>query len=210
MNMPTKIIWIFLFGLLVIGFQNGFSAPSLNISTSKNVYQYGDYLTITFRVSELTGDPITVHIIDSSGKTSSPIPIDINELNKTITAPVPFYKTNYSPGLYQIDAEYSGTKNSTSFNLIDSDKIAIPSQYKTVVKAWFQGTATDKDYAGLIRELIHFEIIKDPNYKDNNSNPIHISPWFKNDAKWWSEDIITDSEFGNAIQYLLQKGVLSV
>ena len=205
-----KIILVISLGLLVIGLQHSFAASSLGISTNKQTYEYGDFLSITFRVSELTGQPITIHIVDNSGKTSAPISIPISELNYTITSPFPFYKTNYNPGKYGIDAEYSGAKASVYFDLIDSDKIAIPTEYKTLVKTWLQGSATDNDYAGLIRELIHTDIIKVTNYHDQTINQIHIPNWFKNNSKWWSDDLISDNDFGLAIQYLIKAKIMTV
>lgn len=209
MRWPRKIPILVLLGILSISLQYSFATPSLEVSTSKQVYEYGDLLSITFHVSELVGDQLTLHIVDSSGKVSSPINIPISKLNSTITSPFPFYKTTFSPGTYHIDAEYSGAKTSVSFDLIDSGKIAIPPEFKTLVKTWQEGSPTDKDYANLIRELIHSEIIKVLNYQ-NQTNSIHIPQWFKNNAKWWSDDLISDNEFGSAIQYLIQNGIISV
>ena len=209
MSWSRSISILVVVGILSIGLQYSFAVPSLGMSTSKQVYEYGDLLSITFHVSELTGNQITLHIVDSSGKTSAPINLPIDNLNSTITSPFPFYKTTFSPGTYHIDAEYSGSKTSVSFNLIDSGRIAIPIEFKTVVKTWQHGSPTDKDYAGLIRELINDGIIHVPNY-NNQTNQVHIPQWFKNSAKWWSDDFISDNEFGSSIQYLIQKGIISI
>jgi len=194
---------------LLFGTQYSFAVPVLSVST-KPVYEYGDFLTVTFQVSEITGDPIVLHIVDESGNASSPIPILVSKLNSTIIAPIPFYKTNYSPGTYTISAEYSGAKTSISFDLVDSDKIAIPTQYKILIKSWLQGTLDNKNFADMIRELIHFDIIKVPGYQSQTLHTTHIPAWFKNDLKWWSDDSITDNEFGLAIQYLIKAGIMSV
>ena len=196
-------------GMLSFSLQYSFATPSFDISTSKQVYEYGDLLSIIFHVSELTGNQITLHIVDSSGKTSAPINLPIDNLNSTITSPFPFYKTTFSSGIYHITAEYSGANATTSFDLIDSGRIAIPTEFKTVVKTWQQGSPTDKDYAGLIRELINNAIINVPNYS-NPTNQVHLPQWFKNNAKWWSNDLISDNEFGSSIQYLIQKGIILV
>jgi hypothetical protein len=37
---------------------------------------------------------------------------------------------------------------------------------------------------------------------------MEIPPWIKNNAKWWSEDKISDSEFISALQYLIKSGVI--
>ena len=196
-------------GMLSFGLQYSFATPSLEIYTNKQIYEYGDLLSIIFHVSELTGDQITLHIVDSSGKASAPINLPIDNLNSTITSPFPFYKTTFSPGTYHITAEYSRTNAVTSFGLIDSGRIAIPIEFKTVVKTWQQGSPTDKDYAGLIRELMSNGIINISNY-NNQANQIHLPQWFKNNAKWWSDDLISDNEFGSSIQYLIQKGIILV
>lgn len=205
-----KTIQAILLVVLVIGIQQSFAAPSLTLTTSKQIYEYGDYLAINFQVSELTGDQILLHIIDSSGNSSSSIPIQISKTNTTIIAPIPFYKTTYNPGTYKIDAEYSGSKSSVSFQIIDSGKIAIPPQYKTVVTSWPNHVIDTESYSSLIRELIHFDIIKAPNYQEQKTSPINIPSWLKVNARWWADGLITDDEFGQSIQYLVQKGIISV
>ena len=209
MSWSRRIPILVIVGILSLGVQHSFATPTLEISTSKPVYEYGDFLSINFKVSELTGNDIIIHIIDSSNKTSAPINLQIYNSNSTITSPFPFYKTTFSPGTYHVDAEYSGSTASTSFNLIDSGKIVIPIEFKTVVKTWQQGSPSDKDYAGLIRELINDNIINVANY-NNQTNQAHIPKWFKNSAKWWSDDSISDNEFGLSIQYLIQKGIIVI
>ena len=49
----------------------------LSISTSQETYYYGDFLTFTINVSEITGELATLYIIDEKGKSSSPIPLGI-------------------------------------------------------------------------------------------------------------------------------------
>jgi hypothetical protein len=185
-----------------------FSAPSLNISTSKHVYEYGDVLSIKFQVSKLTSNSITIHIIDSSNKTSSPVTLPIDKTNSTITSPFPFYKTTFSPGTYRIDADYEGVKASTSFDLVDSGKIAIPTEFKSLVKTLQLGSPTDKSYAGIIREWINDGIINIPGY--NQTNQAHVPQWFIKNVQWWSDDTISDNDFGMSIEYLIQKGIIQV
>lgn len=208
MNWSRNISILLVIGISSFGLQHAFGTPSIEISTSKPVYEYGDLLSIIFHVSELTGEPITLHIVDSSGKTSTPINLPINKLNNTITSPFPFYKTTFSPGTYHIDAEYSGAKANVSFDLIDSG-IAIPNEFKTIVKTFEQGSPGDNEYAGIIRELINDKLINVPSY-NNQTNQIHIPFWFKNNIKWWSNDLISDNDFGSSIQYLIQKRIIMV
>lgn len=193
---------------LVFSTQHIFAEPSLEISTSKHVYEYGDFLSINFQVSELTSNSITIHITDSSNKTSAPITLPIDKTNSTITSPFPFYKTTFSPGTYIIDAEYSNSTASVSFDLVDSGKIAIPVEFKSLVKTLQQGSPTDKSYAGIIRELLNDDIINIPGY--NQTNQVHLPQWFIKNIQWWSDDTISDNDFGMSIVYLIQKGIIQV
>ena len=37
-----------------------------------------------------------------------------------------------------------------------------------------------------------------------------IPQWIKDNAKWWSEGLITDQDYINGLQYLIQQGILKV
>ena len=201
---------LMLAGIISLAFctQHSFATSPLEISTSKHVYEYGDYLSINFQVSEVTSHNIVIHITDSSNKTSSPINLSIDKTNSTITSPFPFYKTTFSPGTYRIDAEYSNSTASVSFDLVDSGKIAIPTEFKSLVKTLQQGSPTGKSYAGIIRELINDGIINIPGY--NQTNQTHVPQWFVKNVQWWSDDSISDNDFGMSIIYLMQKGIIIV
>jgi hypothetical protein len=202
MNWSRRIPILVIVGILFLGVQHSFATPSIEISTGKSVYEYGDFLSINFQVSELTGSDVIIHIIDSSNKTSAPIELTLYNGNTTITAPNPFYKTTFSPGTYHIDAEYSGSNATTSFNLIDSGKIAIPVELKTI--------ANSGDYVGLIRELINDNIINVASYNNQTNQVAYIPQWFKNTGILWSENLISDNEFGSSMQYLIQKGIIII
>jgi hypothetical protein len=204
MNLRLVLVLVMISSSL--GVQSSFAQTSLEISTNKKVYEYGDYLSINFQVSELSSKTITLHITDSSNKTSAPITLPITKLNTTITTPVPFYKINFSPGTYRIDANYSNILASTSFDIIDSGKIAIPVELKSLVATLEQGPQPDSAYVGLIRELVNDKILDVPGYVPS-SQP-HIPQWFKKDFKLWADSSISDNDFGMAIQYLMQKGII--
>jgi hypothetical protein len=43
------------------------------------------------------------------------------------------------------------------------------------------------------------------------SNPeIKIPDWIKNNANWWSKDLIGDTEFVSGIQYLIKEGIMTI
>ena len=41
------------------------------------------------------------------------------------------------------------------------------------------------------------------------SNP-EIPQWIKNNAKWWSSDSVSDSEFIDGIEYLIEEGLITI
>jgi hypothetical protein len=206
----NKSVLVLVFAVILtvsFGINSAFAVSSLEISTSKKTYEYGDYLSINILVPDLSSKTVTLHITDSSNKTSAPINLPIAQTNTTITTPVPFYKINFDPGTYRIDAQYSNFTTSTSFDIIDSGKIAIPVELKSLVKTLEQGDQADSAYTSLIRELVNDKIIDIPNYAQ--SNQPHIPQWFKNNFKWWADSSISDNDFGMAIKYLVQKGIIS-
>lgn len=205
----TSLVVFFIF-FSVIGLSSVSAVPLLTIFTNPS-YQYGDHLSITFEVSELTGDPITFQIIDESGKKSQPISIQITKLKTEITAPGQFDSTIYKPGTYHIDAEYSGTKASVIFTLTDSGKIVIPQWIKNLGRWWSEGTISDKDFASGIQYMIKEKIIKIPiEQKSSEKKEVQIPQWIKNNAGWWAKDLISDSDFAQGLQYLVRTGIITV
>jgi phosphate ABC transporter phosphate-binding protein len=48
------------------------------------------------------------------------------------------------------------------------------------------------------------------NYKAEASTDLGIPQWIRDNAKWWSEGLITDQDYINGLQYLIQQGILKV
>ena len=42
------------------------------------------------------------------------------------------------------------------------------------------------------------------------SNRLEVPQWIRDNAKWWSEGLITDQDYINGLQYLIQQGILKV
>ena len=47
-------------------------------------------------------------------------------------------------------------------------------------------------------------------YEDDASTDLRIPQWIRDNAKWWSEGLITDQDYINGLQYLIQQGILKV
>lgn len=208
--MSSKNIVLIFVAIIFISEINVASAISLSIQTNKSVYQYSDLLSFVIQVSDVTGKALTLHIRDESGKNSTSIILQIVNTTTTITAKDSFDPTVYKPGVYFLDAEYSGVKDSTSFKIVDSSKIVIPSSIKTLGELWFKGLATDKDFARGIDYLIKEKIITMPESERDSNNDVKIPAWVKNNARWWTNNLISDSDFALGIQYLVRNGIIVV
>ena len=44
----------------------------------------------------------------------------------------------------------------------------------------------------------------------NNASSVEIPSWIKNNAKWWSQGQVDDSQFVQGIQYLIQNGMMKI
>jgi hypothetical protein len=209
--LSRKNFAIIIFTIIFISEVNSASAISLSIQTDKSEYQYRDLLSFVIQVSDVTGEPLTLHIRDESGKNSSPIMLQINNSTTTITARESFDPTVYKQGIYFLDAEYSGVKASTSFKIVSTETIVIPSWVKNLGKWWSQELVTDKDFARGIEYLIKEKIIVIPQSKSHDSSgTTKIPAWIKTNAGWWAENRISDSDFASGIQYLIKNGIIVV
>jgi len=59
--------------------------------------------------------------------------------------------------------------------------------------------------------MIKESIIKVPPITSGEAPQNAVIPdWVRNNAGWWSEGLISDEDFANGIQYLIQQGIISV
>lgn len=185
-----------------------YASPEISVVTSKPVYQYGDDLSFSVTVSNVTGDMAILEIIDQSNQSSSPIDMIITKPVSNITAPVPFYKTTFAPGTYFVKIQYSGANATTSFQLVDAGNIVIPPQFKEVASSWAQNQTSNRLFGENIFYLVNSGTINVGGYHDQNMTS--IPSWFKNDALWWSNGSISDNDFGHVVQYLLESKIMIV
>ena len=58
--------------------------------------------------------------------------------------------------------------------------------------------------------MIEQEIIKIPYTEPGEATVSSIPEWVKNNAGWWIEGKISDTEFTMALQYLVKTGIITV
>ena len=188
-----------------------FAAPSISIETSPSVYEHGDHLVMIINVSEITGDNASIYITDPTERKSFFLQHPIYQEYTEITSKFPFDSAVWKTGTYTLELEYSGIKSSVQFTIEDTGKVGLPYWIKDLAMLWIsEPFVTDKDFARAIGYLIENEIIKIPYTEPGEATVSSIPEWVKNNAGWWIEGKISDTEFTMALQYLVKTGIITV
>jgi len=208
---PICTVLLLMIFTVPVVFAVTYYSGTLSITTEKEIYSYGDFLTFTIKVTEITGEEAILHIIDESGKSSSAIPIPITGLETIVPSPFPFESDVYPIGVYTIDLQYSGLNTSTEFELVDSGNLVIPFWIKELSKYWYNGATSDVEFAQSIEFLIKENIIVvDQTKSQGTSNEVKIPNWIKTSTGWWIDGDISDKEFAASIEYLIKVGIIVV
>lgn len=185
--------------------------PAVSIETSQSIYHYGEYLSITINVSEVTGDFATIHITDPSQKKSILLQPPISQETHSFPSNHPFDSAIWKSGSYILELEYSDATSSTQFSIQDSGEVAIPFWIRDLATMWItEPLVTDKDFGRAIEYLIQHEVIKIPYTEPEGDAITSIPDWVKTNAGWWVTGKISDTEFTVALQYLIKKGIILV
>ncbi|MBT5201611.1 MAG: hypothetical protein HOK63_01715 [Thaumarchaeota archaeon] len=184
--------------------------PSVSIVMEKSTYKYCERLFYIIEVSEITGNPAIIHIRDESGKGSSAIPIEIANLQNPVPALFPFNEEQFALGKYFIDVEYADSKFTAEFELIDSENICIPESVRQFMIEWLLNDTPEKDLDGylidMIQKYVDPKLIDIPfEVNEENINMIKVPEWVKNISYWWIQGFITDNDFAQAVNFLIEK-----
>ena len=185
--------------------------PSVSIIMEKTTYSYCEKLFYTIEVSEITGDPAIIHIRDEAGKGSSAIPIPITDFQNPIPSLVPFEKEIFPLGKYFIDVKYSGAEFTAEFNLIDANKACIPGVIKPIMVNWLNGNISDGFLIDAFQKFVSKEMMEIPfEINEENVFGIDIPEWVKYTGYWWIQDEISDDEFIQVLDYLIDNKIISI
>jgi hypothetical protein len=207
MKIKTGFVIFMIFFMMISSISFVYAAPIVSIFTEKEIYSYGDFLSFTIEVSEITGESAILYIIDKSGIKSSAIPIPVTELKTKVPSPFPFESNVYPLGMYTLEIQYSDSTDTTEFELIDSGKFLLPIGTKQVAVAWIKGDISDTFF-------MKFLINENPTLfsTEQNSEPenVKIPHWVKATTGWWIDEKISDKEFVTALEYLIKVGIIVV
>lgn len=108
--------------------------------------------------------------------------------------------TNYSTGEIHGRYIFGFATNDVVLSLTPDNRL------KIVDFTHFTDESGRKDYTStnyFVKETL-------PNQSQQSLPNVQIPSWIKNNAKWWSEGSLSDSEFLQAIQYLIQNKIINV
>ena len=91
----------------------------------------------------------------------------------------------------------------------------MPDWIKSVAGWWADGEISQSEFLSGIEYLINNNIIELDFIPCSRSTATSTSDdmvpdWVKNNAKWWAEDLIADSDFINGIEYLIKYQIISI
>ncbi|RDJ32563.1 MAG: hypothetical protein DWQ18_07095 [Crenarchaeota archaeon] len=204
---------LLMFSLMMLSTATVFAQEGgIQISTDKQTYYFGDFLKFTINVDNVTGDFAVIHIVDSSGKKSSPINLPISEKITTITAPNPFGAEIFGEGEYTLEVDYDRKYHSTKFFVKDSGKVVIPVWIKDLGAWWIEGLISDSEFAKGIEYLIESNVIVIQQQAVQENHESSIPDWFRYTTELWIQEDngISDEEFANALAHLIKIGVIVI
>jgi len=92
----------------------------------------------------------------------------------------------------------------------------IPNWIKNVAGWWASGVISENEFLTGIEYLVNNNIILldfvPCNYKIQNQygDTKSVPDWIKNNANWWSENLIGDTDFINGLQYLIEYKIIKI
>jgi len=102
-------------------------------------------------------------------------------------------------------------------NSLAQEDAQIPDWIKNVAGWWANGEISENEFLAGIEYLINNNIIlldfipcSIKTESQTISSAKLVPDWVKNNAKWWSEDLIEDADFVNGIEYLIKKQIISL
>lgn len=180
------------------------AAEPLVVEVDRDVYHYGDTLSIVIIVEDITEPFATMYIRDSDGKTSSPINVPLNQPYTQLPPAAPFDRTVYSEGTYTVDVEYAGLKATTSFDLVDVGTLVIPNWIKEVAFLWVSGEISGANYVDVLGSLVDEGLL----VPGDDAEP-SLPAWLADPTVWWLGGLITDEAYVTMLQYLVDRGIVT-
>ena len=184
------------------------AAAEVDIDVDSDTYYYGDHLAYTVTVSEVTGAPALLYIIDADGKKSSAIPLAVSELVTAHRSPFPFEAATYPEGGWTLEIRYGEFSDTTGFLLQDSGRAVIPTWIKDSGRIWVGGGGVQY-YMTALSYMLEYGIIEAGAPSEPDGAP-YIPEWVKTITAWWILGHIPDHTYAASIEYLVDQGIIRI
>ena len=92
-------------------------------------------------------------------------------------------------------------------------EVEIPEWIKNNADWWADGLISDDEFVKGIEILIANGVLKVPTTTTSvepSERATEIPDWIKNNAGWWADGLISDSDFLKGIQFLMENGIVSI
>ena len=95
---------------------------------------------------------------------------------------------------------------------LDSRELSIPVWIKNNAGWWATDQIGDTDFVSGIQYLINQKIMMIPlaDQSSESEAVAEIPDWIKNNAGWWADGLITDTDFVSGIQWLITNGIMKI
>ena len=96
--------------------------------------------------------------------------------------------------------------------ILENNSTVLPNWIKNTAGWWTNGEVEDDSFIRGIQFLIKNDLIlvEIPETTEQNNSDEEIPDWIKNSAKWWSEGLISETQFVSGLQFLINNGIISV
>jgi len=195
-------------------------ASSLTISTNKQLYDIGEIIVVSGKIPDLgeqNGIGVTLKVTDPVG--------NVVFLKSTIPDSDWSYEFQFRAdgtvkqvGQHEAVVQFGIINEVTYFDFIlesppiPQPELKIPQEFKQVAKDWSNGSISDFEFLQQIQIRINDGSMVIPGVDTGGSggSTASIPAWVKNNAGWWADGQIADSDFASGIEYLFTQGFLPV
>jgi len=142
-----------------------------------------------------------------------PVPVSSNSQQESADTTAEHADTTAEPADTTTTPKITYKEDDRSIPTI-SESALVPAWVKHNAKWWADGAISDNDFISGIEFMIKQDIIKVPQIvseKEKSSFTLGAIPtWIKSNAKWWSEDLISDEDFVKGIEFLIKEEIIRI
>ena len=165
-----------------------FAASAISIETSQSVYEYGDHLIMIINVSEITGEDAFIFIAKTN----------FAGVEAGMGA-----KVGESGDYHLCDKVPAERRSLLLQQPIYQEYNEFPSKFPFDATIWKPGT--------YVLELEYLGDKSSTQFIIEDTGKIALPFWIKDLAHMWiTEPLVTDKDFARALEYLIEKGIISI